>query len=81
MEPGYLDVDGGEGFEVSATRSRCTSVNSSAIAGTTSTTATPETINRPVRVALGAAASAIVRVFGSRMGGVNNEAGTGLSHT
>ena len=51
------------GLSVSWTRSRCASVNSSAIDGSTSTTATPKTISTLVSVALGAAASSIVRVL------------------
>ena len=45
----------GCGPSLSSIRSRCASVKSRAIAGRTSTTATPKTISTPVRVALGAA--------------------------
>src|SRR5215218_2295936 len=58
--------ENGEGLELSATRSRWASVKSSAIDGSTSTTATPKTISTPVSVALGAAASAIVSFSGRR---------------
>ena len=56
----------GCGLSLSSTSSRWTSMNSSAIDGSTSTTATPKTISTLVSVELGAAASSIVSSCGSR---------------
>jgi hypothetical protein len=56
----------GCGLSLSSIRLRCASVKSSAIAGSTSTTATAKTISTLVRVALAAAPSAIVSFSGSR---------------
>ena len=58
----------GAGLDVSSTKLRWTRVNSSAIAGSTTTTATPKTISTLVSVALGAAASAIVSCCGQQVG-------------
>ena len=58
----------GCGLSPSSIRLRCASVNSRAIDGSTSTTATPKTISTLVSVALGAAPSAIVSVFGQQVG-------------
>ena len=49
-------------------RLRWTSVNSSPIAGSTMKTATPNTINKPASVALGAAASSMVSFSGQEVG-------------